>query len=128
MATPNLKRRRATTIVTFPQGVLLVRQHNGRHFMLPGGGIEPGELDIIGAIRELQEETTLIARAARFLFEYESDSNMHQVFALEASGTATPNQEIAELTYYQPGRDIPLVPSASAILARYYEARPFGQP
>jgi hypothetical protein len=53
---------------------------------------------------------------------------MHQVFALEAGGTATPNQEIAELTYYQPGRDIPLVPSASAILARYYEARPFGQP
>jgi 8-oxo-dGTP pyrophosphatase MutT (NUDIX family) len=128
MTTPDTKRRRATTIVTFPQGVLLVRQHHGRQFMLPGGGIEPDELDIIGAIRELQEETTLIARSARFLFEYESDSNIHQVFALEAGGTATPNQEIVELNYYQPGRDIPLAPSAIAILARYYEARPFGQP
>lgn len=122
------KRRRATAIVTFPQGVLLVRQQNGRQFMLPGGGIEVAEIDIIGAIRELQEETTLIARSARFLFEYESDSNLHQVFSIEANGTATPSQEIAELSYYQPGRDLPILPSTHAILDRYYQNRPFGQP
>jgi 8-oxo-dGTP diphosphatase len=128
MTTPHSKRRRATAIVTFPQGVLLVRQKYGTNFMLPGGGIELNELDIIGAIRELQEETTLIARAARFLFEYESDNNLHQIFALEASGTPSPSQEIEELTYYQPGRVIPMLDSTKTILDRYYQARPFGQP
>lgn len=49
------QRLRATVIVETPEGILLTRMRRGR-WMLPGGGVEPGEQPISAAIRELQED------------------------------------------------------------------------
>jgi hypothetical protein len=45
-----LRRRRATAIVEYPEGILLAcMRHMAAH--LPGGGVKPGETDRAAAIR-----------------------------------------------------------------------------
>ena len=65
------KRRRATAIVEYPDGILvtLMRYMAGS---LPGGGIKPGEIYEAAVVRELHEETGLIASATIFLVRYAS--------------------------------------------------------
>ena len=50
--------------------VLVIKRHKrGRHYaVLPGGGIEDGETARAAALRELHEETTLIAEIDRLLW------------------------------------------------------------
>lgn len=62
-------RRSARAIVIDDDHVLVIhRVKDGRTFAtLPGGGVEPGETDLMSAERELAEETSLVARAQRVL-------------------------------------------------------------
>jgi 8-oxo-dGTP diphosphatase len=93
------KRRRGTAIVDTPNGILVVSRDN-RVFFLPGGGAENGETRKDATIRELKEETNLLATGCYFLFEFESFFNVHKVFLVEGTGTAKPSNEIRYIDYF----------------------------
>ena len=69
-------RYRACGAVIFDEQILMVRHiHDGRdYWTLPGGGIEPRETPEEAAEREVLEETGLVVRTERFLFEVSSQS------------------------------------------------------
>ena len=56
-------RQRATVVLVRNGRVLLVSDETGM-FLMPGGGIEPGEQPMAAAVRELHEETGLTATRA----------------------------------------------------------------
>jgi 8-oxo-dGTP diphosphatase len=62
-------------VVTDARGrVLFVAQQKGPfagHWLMPGGGVEPGESAAAAVVRELQEETGLQMQDLRFLGVYE---------------------------------------------------------
>jgi NUDIX domain len=64
---PLLKRKRATAILEYPDGILLTLMRY-MAASLPGGGVKPGESDEAAVIRELHEETRLHAIHSVFLF------------------------------------------------------------
>lgn len=57
-------------VVVDGEKVLVMKRHkNGRDYaVLPGGGVEVGETVTEAALRELQEETTLVAEIDRLLW------------------------------------------------------------
>jgi len=94
----NPKRTRATVIVKVDDAILLVvTRHN--LVLLPGGGLSKGELPIVGAARELHEETGLVATSLSYLFQHESDSNSHHVFLAEATGNPVAGDDAVRLEY-----------------------------
>jgi 8-oxo-dGTP pyrophosphatase MutT (NUDIX family) len=61
---------RAAAVVIDGGRVLVVKRHKrGRDYaVLPGGGVEEGETTAEAALRELHEETTLVAEVDRLLW------------------------------------------------------------
>ncbi|WP_367119365.1 NUDIX hydrolase [Yoonia sp.] len=60
----------AIAVVIHQNRVLLVQRKNepnARLWGFPGGHVEPGETALAAAVRELAEETTVIASAERYL-------------------------------------------------------------
>ena len=78
--------RDRSTCVVIRDGKLLLVADGKSIFMLPGGGVDAGETIKAAAARELHEETGLIATRTEFLYEFESASNRHHIFAVEAEG------------------------------------------
>ena len=78
-------RDRATCVVT-RDGKLLLVADSKSIFMLPGGGVDPGETIEIAAARELLEETGLIATRTTYEYVLETSINRHHVFSVEAEG------------------------------------------
>ena len=121
------KRQRATVIVPTPQGILLTETHRGL-VLLPGGGMERGELPIAAAVRELHEETGLVTQAIHFVYQIESQSNLHHVFVVSAyTGTPRPLDD-AKLLHYQTKDDTSegrfpekASPATVEILKTYYD-------
>ena len=121
------KRQRATVIVPTPQGILLTETHRGL-VLLPGGGMERGELPIAAAVRELHEETGLVTQAIHFLYQTNSPSNTHHVFVVsDYTGTPRPLDD-AKLLHYQTKDDtykgrfsVNASPATVEIIKTYYD-------
>ncbi len=101
--------RRGTAIVETPEGILVNATEHGP-FILPGGRARKGESRMEAAIRELREETGLLAFVAVELFECSGKyhrrydyRDQHKVYYVRAHGTAEPGHEVTHLGYYKPG-------------------------
>ncbi|MFP4524049.1 MAG: NUDIX domain-containing protein [Candidatus Woesearchaeota archaeon] len=115
-----MKKRRGTAILETSKGILLT-SINGNMFLLPGGEAEKGESRFCAAIRELEEETGLIAYQAEVIFRHESHANEHTVVLVKARGTPKPKNEVKHLNYYKPGNIKNLSQGTRDIIKKYYE-------
>lgn len=65
-------RIRCTGLIIKDNLILLVEyDHNGIHYNLPGGGLEPGETIVEGVIREVYEETRAEVEVGELALIYE---------------------------------------------------------
>ena len=71
------KRKRGTAIVETSKGILVTSGHR-RIFIFPGGGVNKGESRMQGAIRELREETGLVAYDTKYLCNYSPLCQSHR--------------------------------------------------
>jgi len=114
--------RRGTAIVETKKGILLTAGKNGI-FMLPGGKARRGESRKKAAIRELREETGLIAQSCKYLFTYKGSRAFHKVFLIKAKGYIRPRKEIRYIAYWRPGSSLRLSKSTAKIIERYYQLK-----
>ncbi len=124
------KRRRGTAIVETQEGIL-VTAGRSKLFILPGGGAEKGETRTEAAIRELREETGLIANYAKVLFRYvgrvhKSHSggffqDHHTVCLIKADGIPRPKHEVRYVDFYAPNSIIKISRTTKEIIDKFYE-------
>jgi len=83
--------RAAAVIVGDGRVLLMLRHQRGRSYaVLPGGGIEPGESARQAVVRELAEETSLVAGSVEQLWVREDDDRRAVYFRMtHVSGTPT---------------------------------------
>ena len=83
--------------------ILLVARLRSR-WALPGGRIRRGEAPHEAALRELVEETTLIATELAYLFQFSGFSTLHHVFFADVAYhlIAQPSNEIARCKWFAP--------------------------
>ena len=111
-------RERATAVVIRDEKVLLVKGRSS-DYMMPGGGIEPGETPMDAAARELREETGLEARRVEYLCTWDSAINRHHAFRIDAEGDVEIDQdEISEFVWWGRSEVLPMFPHVEAILER----------
>jgi 8-oxo-dGTP pyrophosphatase MutT (NUDIX family) len=115
------ERRRGTAIVDTPFGIIVVKGNNSQSkFILPGGQPEGRESRLEASVRELREETGLIARSVLFMFEYKKS----KIFLINAIGLPKPLQEIATIGYYiSPITTINVTYDTREIIERYLKMR-----
>ncbi|MCK8817866.1 NUDIX domain-containing protein [Natroniella sulfidigena] len=114
------KRRRGTAIVETDRGILLTAMNKNR-YRLPGGEAKQGESRFSATIRELKEETDLIAHYARVLFEHEGLNNSHTVVLIKANGNPKPKNEVRYIDFYKRGKKIQITKDTKEIIAKYYK-------
>jgi len=93
--------------------VLLVKRRDIPVWVLPGGGLDPGESPEVGAVREVLEETGLETKIVRKIAEYLPVNKMTQLthfFECEKVGGALhTSAETQEVKFFPLGA-LPLLP------------------
>lgn len=89
-------------------------------YLLPGGGVDPHETIEAAAVRELLEETGLVATHTEYLYVFETASNRHHVFAVEADGPLDEDEvrsagEIHGFLWWDMESDVPVYPSVTLV-------------
>jgi 8-oxo-dGTP pyrophosphatase MutT (NUDIX family) len=122
------KRRHGAAIVDTEEGILVVSGRS-KLFILPGGGARKGESREKAAIRELKEETGLVADNCVFLFEHVGSKhksyeggyfrNYSKVFLIKARGKAKPRHETKHVAYYKPESNIEISYNTKLMLDKY---------
>jgi 8-oxo-dGTP diphosphatase len=96
-------KERATVLCVRDNRILLVARERSR-WALPGGRIRRDEASHEAALRELEEETTLVADELMYLFQFNGFNTQHHVFFAEVGPhlTAQPSNEIARCRWFAP--------------------------
>jgi 8-oxo-dGTP diphosphatase len=96
---------RATVLCIRDDRILLVARERSR-WALPGGRIRRDEAPHEAALRELEEETTLVADELMYLFQFNGFNTQHHVFfaGVGLHLTAQPSNEIARCRWFAPGK------------------------
>jgi 8-oxo-dGTP diphosphatase len=94
---------RATVLCVRDDRILLVARERSR-WALPGGRIRRDEAPYEAALRELEEETTLVADGLMYLFQFSGFNTLHHVFFADVAlhSTAQPSNEIARCRWFAP--------------------------
>ena len=111
-------RERATAVLIRDGKVLLVKAPSLGDYHMPGGGIEAGETPGEAVVRELREETGLVANKLEFLFTWETTIHRHHAFLMEAEGEATLSDEVVSFIWWDRRQMLPISPHVNAILSR----------
>ncbi len=106
------KRRRGTAVVGTTKGIIVTAGSRGV-FILPGGEAGRNETRTAAAIRELREETGLVAHSVKFLFRHKGVirkslsgsgwQDYHTVVLVKAYGTPKPRHEVMYIDFYRKG-------------------------
>ena len=125
--------RDRATCVLIREGKLLLVADSESVFMLPGGGVDPGETIKAAAERELLEETGLNATRIDYLYSFDSAVNRHNVFIIEADGMLDAHKiesdgEIHGFLWWDMEADLPVYPHVTSVRRRLRAADPAGRP
>jgi len=113
-------RRRGTAIVDTPKGIIVVKGKDpNSKFILPGGGPKGRESRLEASVRELREETGLIARGVLFMFEYQKS----KVFLIDTIGLPHHHHEIAAIGYYTPSSNVAITYDTLIVIEQYLRMR-----
>ncbi len=115
---PRRKRQRATAVVIRRGRVLLVRDRKARQFSLPGGGVHANEPTLSAAVRELFEETDLVAHRAKWLCDFDGRDQRHVAYRIEARGRVKIKEELAETKWWDRRENLPMFDHVRRILAK----------
>jgi 8-oxo-dGTP diphosphatase len=96
-------KNRSTVLCVRDNRILLVARERSR-WALPGGRIRRDELPLSAAMRELEEETTLVPEELTYLFQFRGFSTLHHVFFANVAhnAAAEPQNEIAKCQWFAP--------------------------
>jgi 8-oxo-dGTP diphosphatase len=94
---------RASVLCVRDSRILLVARDRSR-WALPGGRIRRGEAPHEASLRELEEETMLVANELMYLFQFTGYNTVHNVFFADVAQytTAQPSNEIAKCKWFAP--------------------------
>jgi len=79
-----MKKDRATGVIIKDNKLLLMyrEKNNKQYYVLPGGGIEPGETPELAMVREIAEECSSHSTIIKFLFSHTEEGRMGYYFLL----------------------------------------------